>query len=229
MRRLVTAAVEGGLMKSLLLILVLVGVAHADSFPPSGPCDDVDACEKACKANKKGTCYWGGVLVLQAAVDETREPRALALFDRACTKGDADACWQRANLIWQQDSRDKGDGSKPRAAFQKACNKNHARACIRLGEISAAATDAKSQKLAMVSKAKGIKLLEQKCTKGKIVRACSWAAELYDSAEYGKPDPKKAAALRDKRCMIETGKVCPPPEPPPPPMTKPMHRKGAAE
>jgi hypothetical protein len=215
-------------MKSLIMVLALVSVAHADSFPKEGPCEDADACEKACKANKKGTCYWGGVLLLQSPVDETVQPRALALFDRACTKGDADACWQSANLVWQIDSRDKGDGTKPRAAFQKACTKNHARACIRLGEIAAAASDAKSQKLAATSKAKGIKLLEQKCTKQKMVRACSWAAELYESAD--KPDAKKAAALRDKRCMIETGTVCPPPAPPPPPrppMTKPMTKKGA--
>jgi hypothetical protein len=139
----------------------------------------------------------------------------------------ADACWQSANLVWHQDSRDKGDGTKPRAAFQKACNKNHARACIRLGEIAAAASDAKSQKLATVSKAKGIKLLAQKCTKGKVVRACSWAAELVESGEYGKPDPKQAAALRDKRCAIETGKACPPPEPPQQMQSKPLTRRGA--
>jgi uncharacterized protein len=209
-------------MKILIFVLALVSVAHADSFPPSGPCNDVDACETACKANKKGTCYWGGVLALQAAVDDTKQARALVLFDKACAKGEADACWQSANLIWYADSSAKGDGSKPRAAFQKACNKNHARACIRLGEIAAAATDAKSQKLATMSKMKGVKLLEQKCTKGKVVRACSWAAELYESGEYGKADPKKATALRDKRCVIETGKACPPPEPERPQMNKHM-------
>src|SRR5678815_1601458 len=147
-------------MKSLIIVLALVSVAHADKFPTSGPCDDADACETACKANKKGTCYWGGVLLLQSAVDQTVLPRALALFDRACAKGDAESCWQSANLVWQFDSRDKGDGTKPRAAFQKACAKNHARACIRLGEIAAASTDAKLQKLAATSKAKGMKLLE---------------------------------------------------------------------
>src|SRR6187200_1716626 len=95
---------RGGPMKSLLLIVALSGVAYADKFPASGPCDDVDACETACKANKKGTCYWGGVLILQSAVDEESKPRALALFDKACVKNDAEACWQSANIVWQIES-----------------------------------------------------------------------------------------------------------------------------
>ena len=85
-------------MRSLLLLLAIAGVAHADRFPATGPCDDIAACEKACKANKKGTCYWGGVLVLQTAAED-REARAGALFGRACKKGDGEACWQAARLF----------------------------------------------------------------------------------------------------------------------------------
>lgn len=215
-------------MKSLLVLVLMVGVTHADKFPNSGPCEDADACEQACAKNQKGTCYWGGVLLLQSAVDETQQARALVLFDKACAKGDADACWQSANLIWHQESKDaSGAGVKTRAAFQKACNKNHARACMRLGDIAGAASDAKSLKLAAVSKARGVKLLEQKCTKAKMVRACSWAAEIYEGGDGVKQSAAKAKLLRDKRCQIETGKACPPPAPPPPPprrdeYTKPM-------
>jgi TPR repeat protein len=213
-------------MKSLLLLVGLAGVAYADKFPASGPCDDVDACEKACKASTKGACYWGGVLTLQGPFDEEQHKRGLAMFDKACAKNDADACWQSANLVWQFESKElKTAGPKTYAAFQKACNKNHARACMRLGDIAAAAEDAKSKKLAVTVKVKGAKLLEQRCTKAKLVRACTWAASLYESGEGVKQDAKKATALRDKRCMIETGSKCPPPEPPPPPsrpMTKGM-------
>jgi hypothetical protein len=207
-------------MKSLLIVVLLAGVAYADKFPASGPCDDLDACEQACAKNAKGTCYWGGVLALQRAVDDTAQARALAMFDKACSKGDGDACFQSANLVWQ-----KGDDAKTRAAFQKACTKNHARACIRLGDIAAAAADAKSQKLATTSRAKGMTLLEQRCTKAKMVSACSWVASLYETAEYGKFNPKKAAAMRDKRCVIETGKVCPPPTEDAPSFSKPATRK----
>jgi hypothetical protein len=215
-------------MKSLVLLVLLVGVAHADKFPATGPCDDVDACEKACKANKKGTCYWGGVLIVQTAKQDD-EPRALAMFDKACGKGEADACWQSANLVWYKESRDKGDGSKARAAFQKACGKNHARACLRLADIAAAAEgDAKSQKLAATSRAKGVKLLERKCA-AKMARACSWVAELYESGMDGiKLDHAKAQAFRDKRCAIDTGKKCPPPEPPPPPPGTPQTKQAPA-
>lgn len=158
---------HGGLTKTLLIVLALASVAHADSFPATGPCTDAEACEAACAKNKKGTCYWGGVLLVQSAVDPTIQPRALKLFDRACAQGDADACWQSAVIVWSQDSSANGDGTKPRAAFQKACTKNHARACLTLGQIAGAATDAKSQKLAATSNAKGVKLLEQRCVKSK--------------------------------------------------------------
>jgi TPR repeat protein len=200
-------------MKSLLLLVALVSVAHADKFPASGPCEDADACEKACKANQKGTCYWGGVLLMQKAVGDDWQGRALALFDKACTKGDAEACWQSANLTWHHDSRTlKASGPNTFAAFQKACNKNHARACMRLADIAAAAEgDAKKQKLAATSKAKGVKLLEAKCMKAKMARACTWAAGMYEAGDGVKQDAKKAAALRDKRCVIETGFACPPP------------------
>lgn len=218
-------------MKSLLVVALLCGVAYADKFPAEGPCEDVDACEAACAKNKRGTCYWGGVLALQSAVDETQQARAHVLFDKACARGDADACWQSANLVWHEESKTGAAGAKTRAAFQKACNKNHARACWRLGEIAAASTDAKSQKLALASKAKGAKLLEAKCMKAKMARACSWVAEIYQAGDGVKQDPKKVTALRDQRCIIETGTKCPPPVEKPP-MTidrvpsKP-YRKGA--
>jgi uncharacterized protein len=216
-------------MRSVLILIALLGTAHADKFPASGPCEDAEACEKACAANKKGTCYWGGVLLLQSAVDETAQSRAQALFDRACTKGDGEACWQAANLVWHQESRESGDGSKARAAFQRACNKNHARACWRFSEINGAATDPKLKKLVATSRAKGLKLLEQKCTKTKWPKACGWVAAIYESGDNGvKADATKAAAFRDRRCLIDTGSKCPPPPPPaPPPRPRPPMRGGA--
>ena len=183
-------------MKSLVFLLAMIGVAHADRFPDTGPCEDADACEKACKANKKGTCYWGGVLLVQKAVDDESQARAVVLFDKAC-KTDAEACWQSARIVLHQESKARGDGSKARAAFQRACNKNHARACWQLGVIAAA--DMKTQKLAATSKAKGVKLLEQRCTKQKMANACAWAADIYEAGDQGIPkDEKKAAALRSK-------------------------------
>jgi hypothetical protein len=94
------------------------------------------------------------------------------------------------------------------------------------------------QKAAAASRAKGVKLLEGRC-KAKMVRACSWVAEMYESGLDGvKLDHAKAQVFRDKRCVIETGKKCPvaPTPPPPPPQvnkpddgpkTKPATKKGA--
>jgi TPR repeat protein len=136
--------------------------------------------------------------------------------------------------VWNIESKElKTSGPKTFAAFQKACGKNHARACMRLGDIAAAfPDDAKKQKLAATSKTKGVKLLEAKCTKAKMVRACSWAAEMYEGGEGVKQDMNKAAALREKRCRIETGSACPLPEKPLPkppeqesrPRTKPFSK-----
>ena len=80
------------------------------------------------------------------------------LFDKACAKGDGDACFQGAKLVWEIESRElKAAGPKTFAAFQKACNKNHARACMMLGDIARATPEAKYMKLATPAKVKGAK------------------------------------------------------------------------
>ncbi len=187
-------------MKSLVLLLVMVGTAYADKFPAEGPCDDVEACEKACAKNKKGTCYFGGVLVLQTA-DEDRYTHAQKLFERACTKGDGEACYQVARIVdrieWDEL---KKSGPKALAAYKRACSKNHARACFSYASVLNAAGDAKSKKLAAATEDKAKKLLAQRCLKDDIIGACGWA---YYAVE-GK-DPKLAEKLRAHECELNPG------------------------
>jgi TPR repeat protein len=192
-------------MKTLLLLLALCGVAHADTFPASGPCEDALACEKACATNQKGTCYWGGVLVMQSALDEIGLERARKLFDRACTKGDVDACYQTARLVDRIESKatDNKGHTKALAAYARSCAKRHARGCFDYAFYLNDAGDAKSQKLAVAAKKKGVQVLEQRCTKDKLPRACSWVAWLYESGDGVAKDSKKAERLKDRACQLD--------------------------
>ena len=207
-------------MKSLLLLLALVAVARADALPHEGPCGDVDACEAACKKNKPGTCFYGGVLVLQT-VKEDRDPRAQKLFDRACTKGDGEACWQSARIVDRNDTAEGTTRAKTRTAYQKACTRNHARACFAYAQTFERAEDPKSKKLAVDAQKKGLSLLEQRCVKSKLAPACDWASNLYAGTSWQPQNPKKAEDLHQRSCKIRMGAACPPPPPPPAPaMTK---------
>ena len=203
-------------MRSLFLLLAIAGVAHADRFPATGPCDDIAACEKACKANKRGTCYWGGVLVLQTAAED-REVRAGALFNRACKKGDGEACWQAARLFEAAE-----DAGAALAAYKRSCAKKHARGCLAFARLGIAAGDETSKQLAEAAQKKGVKLLEQRCVKHKVANACSWVSELYASGTFVAQDEAKAAEYRERQCQLATGKPCPPPPAPEPPHNKSM-------
>ena len=202
-------------MKSLLLLVALAGTAYADAFPHEGPCDDIEACEKACKANKAGTCFYAAVLVLQTA-EEGRELRAQKLFDRACGKGEIEACYQSARMVARVDTEDP-NRAKTLAAFSKACGKSHARACFMYAQMIKIPEEggAKQERLALTARKKGLSLMEQRCTKNKIASACDWAASFYSGTSWLKADPKKADALKQQACKIRTGAVCPPPGPPP--------------
>src|SRR4030095_12512700 len=100
-------------MRYLLVLVVLARVAHADGWPNSGPCEDVEKCEAACKKGKAGSCSWGGVLALQSAVDDEMKARGLALFDKACAKGDTEACWFAA--------RRSADEAQAQKYLEQAC------------------------------------------------------------------------------------------------------------
>ena len=229
---------EGRTMRGLLLIVALTGIAriaHADGFPTSGPCDDIESCEKACKAGKKDTCYWGGVLALQGT-GEDRKVKGRDLFNRACTKGDADGCYQVARIDAQLPMDDDKTRAKVRGEFDKACTKGHARACFMVVQmlisgLGESEPDAKTKKLATAAQGKGLKVLEQRCIKQKQANACDWAASLYAGTAFTKADPKKATDLKERGCQIRTKAPCPPPAPPPPPpgrpMGKPAVKKGA--
>jgi TPR repeat protein len=188
-------------MKSLLILLVMIGTAYGDKFPASGPCEDIESCEAACAKNKKGTCYFGGVLVLQTAAED-RWPHAQKLFERACVKGgDGEACFQAAraveNVEWEEL---KKAGPKSLAAYKRACGKNHARGCFSYASVLKAAGDDKSKKLAATTEAKGNKLLVQRCLKDNMVAACGWA---YYAVE-GK-QPKLAERVRAHQCKLSPG------------------------
>ena len=84
------------------------------------------------------------------------------------------------------------------AAFQKACGKNHARACFTYASVIRIPEEgsAKQEKLALTARKKGLQLMEQRCTKNKIAAACEWAANFYGGvswAEAGSEEGGSAA------------------------------------
>jgi TPR repeat protein len=184
-------------MKSLLLLLAMLGTAYADKWPAEGPCDDAESCEKACAKNQRGTCYWGGALVMQTA-EEGREARAQKLFERACTKGDAEGCYQVARIVERAEWEElKKSGPKTLAMYKRACGKNHARACFSYASALKEGGDAKSKKLAAAADEKGGKILAQRCLKENMFAACSWG---YYAVEA--KNEKLANQLRAHQCKL---------------------------
>jgi hypothetical protein len=190
-------------MKTLWVLVALAGVAGADGFPNAGPCDDVDGCEQACKKGKTPSCTYGGVIAMQSAVDEPMKARGLALFDKACTKGDAEACWFAARRV--------GDDAKSRKYYEKACTKQHVRSCIALARLPVDAADEKARKAASLLNKKVIGLLEPRCEAKNDAFACQKLVELYE---------QKVAETRERVCQVRTGQPCPQPA------THRPHRKG---
>lgn len=78
-------------MKSLLLLLVIVGAAHAHRFAAKGPCRDIAACEKACKANKVANLYTSGTVVAREDVkaDGFRERYCQIKTGKPCPPSEA--------------------------------------------------------------------------------------------------------------------------------------------
>jgi hypothetical protein len=204
-----------------LFMCLVVRVAAADPFPGDKPCDDIDACEKACKASKKNTCVYGGLLAQRSGDTATRE-RAATFFDTGCKKNDADACFRAGELLPVGDAATKETIKKAAAYFDKACGRQHVRACFTRGQL---AVDANDKKLALAQFKKAFAILDTRCTK-KDAAACNWLGNEYQSGRIGlDPDPKKASAYHDKACMITTKLPCPPPPPPPPPPGRPMTKQ----
>jgi len=202
-------------MKSLLVLVALASSAYADTFPKTGPCDDVDACEKLCK-RKAVACTYGGVLALQSAVAEDSKARAQTLFVKGCTKGDGEACW----FATQRES----DATAQRKLLEKGCAKQHVRSCFRLATVvSRTPGDDQAEKAAAVIYKRVAKLLEPRCTKKKEYFACDALTNLYASGQGVAKDEKKAGQYQQRACRIKTGQPCapsPPPPPPGPPQTK---------
>ena len=175
-------------MKSLLLLVAISGVVHADGLPSiPGPCNDVDACEQAC--NKKGqtmSCVWGGTFALQDPDNGEMIARGLALFDKACMKGHAESCYYLA--------RNADDNAKVRKYYERGCTLQHEKSCLEWGKLLDSAGDDKSKKAAMGIHKKLISALEPRCDAKKQVDACTMLADLYDLM---------ASKYRDRAASLE--------------------------
>jgi TPR repeat protein len=205
---------------SLVFVTAVVRIASADGYPHGpGPCENVTACEKACKSGKTAMCAYGGVLALQDPLSYDRQVRGRAMLDKACAKGDAESCWFVARIADPGEGAPATERIKAVGDYERACNKQHARACFGLAAVLGLGEDEKSKKAAAAATKKAITLLDGRCTKND-APACDWMARLYAYGPAVPPDETKANEYRERSCQIRTGAACPPPPAPTPQYNK---------
>jgi TPR repeat protein len=188
-------------MKYLLLVLVMTGAAYADSFPTSGPCDDIEACEKACTAKQAGACYYGGALVSQRPFGDTGRAQAQSFFDRGCAQRDREACLMSARLVESGEYLAiKKAGPQTLAAYKRVCAMKNARACFSYAQFLAEQSDAKSKKLAVRVNKQAMQLLEQRCTQ--MAGACFQAAARYSYGMGVAEDETKSQDMMRRGCKL---------------------------
>jgi TPR repeat protein len=195
----------------MVVLVALAGVAYADGYPREpGPCDDVTACEAACKAGKVAMCAWGGVLAMRDkdTLVYDRVARGRAMLDKACAKGDAESCWYVARIADPGPRAGAAERAKAAANYERACNKQHVRACLELAAILSLPGDDKAKRAATAASKKGSAILERRCAK-KEAAACTWLASLYEEGAALPQDAAKATEYRERACQITSGAACP--------------------
>lgn len=198
------------------VLLAWTGVTLADGYPSGpGPCDTVEACEAACTAGEMKSCTWGGFLVLQSPFDAQAHARAKVMFEAACNKGDTESCWQTARLEESLSHRGSSDpdperAKKVTAAYERACKKQHVRACVSAGYWvgESAGANAKAARIALYKKA--ATFATQRCERKKDPAICGWLSSFYAEGYYLPKDEKKAEKYRQRACKLQTNKPCDP-------------------
>ena len=211
-------------MKVVLVLLAISGAAFADGKPQGpGPCNDLAACEKACKAGKTKSCEWGGLLALESGISQDQRDHAFSLFDAGCKKNDGGSCWRAGLVVDPGEGAAIADRSKARGYYDRACKNKSARACMMLGKLVGGPGDDKALKAAAAAYKQAVAIFEQACKK-QDAQACALAANLYSAGMGVTQDAKKADELRQRACVIKSGQPCavpvkdhavrPPPRPP---------------
>lgn len=169
-------------MKSLLLLVAISSVVHAQGLPSiPGVCNDLDACEQACyKKGQTAACVTGGDIAMAMQDPDNGEmiARGLALFDKACMmkgkgkeQGHAESCYYLA--------LNADDNAKARKYYERGCALQHDKSCLEWGKLLYSAGDDKSKKAAMGIYKKLIDVLEPRCD-AKKVDDCTMLADVYD-------------------------------------------------
>ena len=201
---------------SISVLLAWTGVALADGYPSGpGPCDTVDVCEAACTAGKMTSCTWGGFLVLQSPFDAQARARAKVMFEAACTKGDTESCWQTARLEESLSSHGSSEPDPDRAtklarAFDRACKKQHVRACLSEGYWVTEGGDAKAKAAGLALYKRAASIASQRCERKKDAAICEFISSFYEYGDYLPKDAKKAEKYRQRACKLATNKPCDP-------------------
>jgi hypothetical protein len=204
------------LLGSIPVLLAWTAVALADTYPSGpGPCDTVDVCETECTAGKMKSCTWGGFVVLQSPFDVQARARAKVMFEAACTKGDTESCWQAARL--EESTSHKGSSepdpqraTKVATAYERACKKQHVRACVSAGYWVAEGGDAKAKAAGLALYKKAATIASQRCERKKDAPICEWISYFYADGYYLPKDEKKAEKYRQRACKLRTNKPCDP-------------------
>jgi TPR repeat protein len=180
---------------------------------------DVPSCARACKRKRATSCYLLGAAYDARGTPELadrpyrqacergvavacvalapRVPTTLALLERACTLGHAEACTRAASFAERPEGRDAGHLS---ALFRRGCSLGDPRACLALG-----VADVDSPTAAEVE-ASGTFLL-QACQRWE-PEGCLRLALLLQSGRFSPRGPLTTLALLDRACAIGEAHGC---------------------
>jgi S1-C subfamily serine protease/TPR repeat protein len=180
---------------------------------------DVPGCARACKRKRASSCYLLGASYDARGTPELAErpyrqacergvavacvalaprvPTTLALLERGCALGQAEACTRAASYAERPGGRDPAHLA---ALFRRGCSLGDARACLELAATElAASTPAEAE-------ASGTLLL-QACQRWE-PEGCVRLAQLLESGVFAPRGPLSSLALLDRACALGEARGC---------------------
>ncbi len=186
-----------------LAALFLIGACHEGN-------EQARQLRESCNAGKAQACQDYAVKLEKGEYTLRDIPRALALYDTACTKKVGQACTNLAVLLQQRRIRDvqrdsvqvRRDQQRVPSLLAQACDANSMEGCARLGILyyAGARTVPRDPPRATA--------LFQKACDGKDMLGCANLGTAYAAGEGIKQDYTQAAALLKKACEAKIQAGC---------------------
>ncbi len=187
------------------LLMVLLGGCSANPAPtvePSvaekygiveqGPSetDIASHLDQACAGGEAASCLSLGIRYERGDEGVPHDhDKALELYDRACTLGNASGCYQQALMLMY----DKNDPIRAHLLLEHTCKNDHGPSCVMLGDLH------RDGRLLRKDEGEAVKLYKQACDTG-YMNGCSAYIDLVWTASRQVTDLKGFADYMGKSC-----------------------------